>query len=279
MAELHQIVGAILRDISKARLSSDIYSRAISRIYEQDNLLRRFPSPRAEIQEVDIDLKFSIADVVLETTQNESKEATAAELFERASDEITGKFIETALNVIGQKPEWGEKAWVDNAKRWIASAPFRVSMRQDILRYLIDSYTSLVDYSGRLDQVAAFKGIVSTISKTFTQELSEMERSLRDRGDEKQMEGKPTDLAKYGSAILAQMDLKSKLTSLQEKLSKALITRGDCRVDVEVAADRLSKTPEVAISTLKIKAVVRNYVWTQMEVKPDGRVWRSLNPE
>jgi hypothetical protein len=35
----------------------------------------------------------------------------------------------------------------------------------------------------------------------------------------------------------------------------------------------------VAISTLKIKAVVRNYVWTQMEVKPDGRVWRSLNPE
>ena len=73
MADLQQIVGAILRDLAKARFSSDIYSRSIARYYENDLLLRRFSVPRADIEEVEVDLKFSIAEV----TASESERSAA----------------------------------------------------------------------------------------------------------------------------------------------------------------------------------------------------------
>jgi hypothetical protein len=152
-------------------------------------------------------------------------------------------------------------------------------MRQDILRYLIDNYGRLIDDAGRLDRDGALKGIASTILRTFNRELSGMERYLLDRGREEEMEGEPEDLDEYRKQILRQVDWKPRLNSLQEKITMVWTKRGDCRVDIEVAADRLAKAPEATISTIKIKAVLRNYVWTQMEVKPDGRVWRALTPE
>jgi hypothetical protein len=56
---LAHLVGAILKDISQARMGSDAYSRDISRYYEQDPLLRGFSVPRADIESVELDLKFA----------------------------------------------------------------------------------------------------------------------------------------------------------------------------------------------------------------------------
>jgi hypothetical protein len=59
MISLAHLVGAILKDISQARMGSDAYSRDISRYYEQDPLLRGFSVPRADIESVELDIKFA----------------------------------------------------------------------------------------------------------------------------------------------------------------------------------------------------------------------------
>ena len=98
MAELHHIIGSILRDISQARASSDIYSRNLSKYYEQDPLLRRFPAPRTDIDEIEVDLKFAISGLEVNPSQEENREAMAATIYVKYSDYIAQAFFDAILN-------------------------------------------------------------------------------------------------------------------------------------------------------------------------------------
>ncbi len=74
MPELHHILGSIFRDIAQSVFTSDMYSRDISRYYEQDPLLRHFPVPRTEVDELEVQLKFAIANIDLNPVQSVSRE-------------------------------------------------------------------------------------------------------------------------------------------------------------------------------------------------------------
>ena len=63
MAELKEVLGAILVDIAKARVASDICTRDVSLEYAKDPILSEFPVPRVEIKEASIELKFAINEV------------------------------------------------------------------------------------------------------------------------------------------------------------------------------------------------------------------------
>jgi hypothetical protein len=60
VAELNDVLGAILRDVAQARVISDLYSRNVSLEYRQDEVLSGFPVPRVEVTEASIDLKFAV---------------------------------------------------------------------------------------------------------------------------------------------------------------------------------------------------------------------------
>ena len=47
--------------------------------------------------------------------------------------------------------------------------------------------------------------------------------------------------------------------------------------EVDVTVDKLAETPDAAISTIKVKTNVRNYIWSKIE--HEGKTWRALNPE
>ena len=63
MAELNDVLGAILRDIAQARVTGDLFSRNASLDYQRDELLRSFPVPRVEIKEASIQLRFAVSAV------------------------------------------------------------------------------------------------------------------------------------------------------------------------------------------------------------------------
>src|SRR5512139_2477094 len=94
MAELHHILGSLFSDIAQSVFTSDLYSRDISRYYEQDGLLRHFPVPRTEISELEVELKFAIAGVELNPTQSIGREANAATLFIDYSYNLSESFYD-----------------------------------------------------------------------------------------------------------------------------------------------------------------------------------------
>lgn len=60
MADLREVVGAILRDITEARAQADAASRDMALMYAKDPILRAFTIPRTEIRDLKLDLKIAV---------------------------------------------------------------------------------------------------------------------------------------------------------------------------------------------------------------------------
>lgn len=60
MADLREVVGAILRDITEARAQADLASRDTALMYAKDPILRSFTIPRTEIRDLKLDLKIAV---------------------------------------------------------------------------------------------------------------------------------------------------------------------------------------------------------------------------
>ncbi|MEZ4294585.1 MAG: hypothetical protein R3B70_06390 [Polyangiaceae bacterium] len=64
MVRISDIIGALMRGITTARIQSDIHSAAAAQAYLNDEQLRQYPVPRTEIRQADVSLKVSILDTV-----------------------------------------------------------------------------------------------------------------------------------------------------------------------------------------------------------------------
>jgi hypothetical protein len=63
MADLRDVVGAILRDVTEARGQADLAVRDLVSSYAKDPILRAFTIPRTEIRDLKIDLKVAVRSV------------------------------------------------------------------------------------------------------------------------------------------------------------------------------------------------------------------------
>lgn len=271
MADLAQFVNALLRDVAKARFGSDLYARDVARYYESDGLLRRFPVPRTEVSEVEFDVKFLVDALQLETTQHELTEATLATIFEPHTDRIAAAIIDAAMSRAGEEE-----------RRRLGSAPARIDLRQAVLKWLTEHWGRPLDATAKPDVAGAVEALRSEAKKFVQDELrpKEKERAAAEA---------------LADAVAKEVRLEPLLGALRDELERARAHRGDCRVEVVISGDRLQQAQAAAISTIRVKASVRNYVWTQVErhgetepaaeaggpEAPQGqaRVWRALNAE
>lgn len=105
MAQLSQIIGAILSDITRARAISDTYTRDLKPSYEQDPFLKFLSVPRTDIKEVTLELKFAIIKGENETSSTaklpEAKVIIyAASHYEGASQELSeGSYDISSLTI------------------------------------------------------------------------------------------------------------------------------------------------------------------------------------
>lgn len=274
MPDLAQLVNALLRDVARARFASDLYARDVARYYEADGLLRRFPVPRPELAEVEFDLKFLVDGFQLEPTQHELAEATRATVLEPYADRITGTIVEAAEAQLGQEPV-ERQAWA----RSVTSASARIDLRQAVLKVLTDRF-------GR--STGAPPPDLERIGVALRATARAFVRGHLHPAEAQRAAAEALAESAAGAAHLAPI-----LLALQDELARAAADRGDCRVEVTVAGDRLAQAAAGTISSVRVKAAIRNYVWTQVEAPADAApthedgkpseparpVWRALNAE
>jgi hypothetical protein len=269
MPDLSHIIGAILRDIAQARFAADVHSRDISRYYEQDALLRRFPIPRADIGEVEIALKFAIGTVSADPARLEGIETALGPILSRFSSGLASKFFDSLFAVLN--PEQADQAiptegaLPEPTRQRLHRAGSRIYLQQDLLLSLEQMREGMV-WRGRLDD-AALEGLRGVLAKTMAFLFEESELA-------------PERLVGLREAVVGRMDLGAEFRALQEKIQAAQAAgeRGGYRVDVHVDGATLQQTAESAISSLTLKVEMRNYLWSQVDER-DGRVWRALSAE
>ena len=261
MADLHQIFGAILRDLAKARFSSDLYSRSVARYYEADDLLRKFPVPRADIDEVEIDLKFSISDVSSSEVNHESREANSAILFERTVERL----VSTFLNVAYDREREDDK--VRDARTKYVSKGFgskfvRIECRINALRYFIESYRDLIDDAGNFD----IKQALGDLERPFRWALEQYAFDEYRPNGEPRQEMKSTLREVVTQPAVEDPQIRAAVESLAEPLKGIWAHNSDSRLDILVEGSQLAQLTEGAISSVKIKGVVKNMIWNEVVV-------------
>jgi hypothetical protein len=262
MPELHQILGSLFADIAQSVFTSDLYSRDISRYYEQDGLLRHFPVPRTEISELDLDLKFAISQIELNPAQGIEREANAASIFLDLSYDLSECFYEEMHDILVDLRKKGRIISEDMLTQ-ASSTVQPIYMRQDLLRFFQREHGSLFE-EGVFQLDKAREEILEILQKhadfLFGEELTGKDK--KDTFDR----------------LTKAIKLESRLKALAEPLRAAWNRAGDFRMDVEITAEKLGELNSEQLSSVHVRTHVRNYKWSQVE-HPGSRPWWTLNPE
>jgi hypothetical protein len=272
MPELYEVVGAILRDVAQARFMSDLYSRHISQVYEEDSLLRRFPVPRAEVQSVEFEFKFIITEVVPDEKRKANRSALLSQIYEKYSTLI----VRTALTELksqakslkekeGQKLTDDQQTTLNKFEEAYLSDEYRNSLTSGLYQYFKDNSAQLVDDGNlKVDEVEA------RIEK-FAEDLAAASPPLQTVMDRFASVWKPA----Y-DAMLAKV--KGSLDTMKAEIAEAYKQPGDFKIQVEVTPDQLKDKP--ALSSIKVVSSIKNYTWSKVDVDPrDLHNIRTLNPE
>ena len=107
--ELSQLVGAIIRDVAKARVQADQYSHLLSEKYKEkeDNgeQLVSFPVPRAEISDVEVKFKFAVSEIKEAPDSTETKIFFFNKVLEKHTNLLTNEYFSVAQKILILSPK------------------------------------------------------------------------------------------------------------------------------------------------------------------------------
>ena len=275
LSQLHHIVGAILRDIVQARVTSDIYSRDISKYYEKDSLLRLFPIPRSEIREVNIDLKFAIKNVEVDEHRKEDREARSEGAIEQYSESIALMVLEQFRKNVDTPLRDALNVTADDLTNW------RKALQNSFNRYLIRNVDSLIDETALKTSPTKSNGSQeSQSSETSIFDIKEAQRELTTiLSDNSTTQDHLSQLSNaIQNSILSGIDqqMGPLLKKMDAELTKIYRSSQEYKIETAVTTDQLTALPPESISSIKITTGLRNYVWSQVEESEEEPVRRLI---
>ena len=254
MAQLDQILGAVLTGIVRARADADKYSAKMAREYlaGDDPILSGFPVPRATIGAVKIDLRFAIQSTVRSVRFDETGVGVA-------SGALATRVIQLMVQVFrDQKDAAAAAATPAGAVPWgqlITSATDRAvidTTTHDISQFLFGALGGGV--SGKLGQYIDASGNLTNKDNLVMELVDQLDTSLLKR----------TELAAAGDTVLLQIksQIPGAISSLVARLQDGITTD----LNVIIATEALKSVPAESIMTLGFELSIQDYQWRQEQL-------------
>jgi hypothetical protein len=257
MAELKDVLGAVLKDMAHARVISDQFSSEISREYLKDPLLGIFPVPRAEIREASINVKFAVNAVVSRPVDLTGVARTLA------TRHSAGLAATVFRDFIRKHPQAEEILKVIEAK----GLDLENRLRAAAARAILEDPQALE--AARRGEPGSLAKRISTEVSAALLEDADLKRLLASRGFRVgTIRGTVQEMA--GAAASRFGDELAAAAAAAEK--QALL------IDVGVTRKELADTPEPLISQISLVAQIRNYEWVEVG-EEDGKPRKRLQPE
>jgi hypothetical protein len=265
--QLYQVLGAALRDVAQARFMSDLYSRQISYKYEQDPLLRRFPVPRVDLDEVEISLQFAISQVAVDPARHTSRNSAGASLFAQYSIAIVRDVL-TLLRSWLPKTKSPPPADSPDFDSRLCSDETLQRLNGRLLQYFDESTDDILNESGALKEDAVVDAL--TTSPATAVLLQPEVSPVKDRFTDND----------WGVILTAtHTGFEERVKQLAKEIAGLRNKYPDFKLVVEVDAATLQNVPR-PLSTIRIKSSVKNYTWAKVDVdSSDLRHIRTLTPE
>lgn len=255
MVRVSDIVGALMRGVTAARIQSDIYSGQASQAYLTDEVLRSYPVPRAEIRQADVSLKVSIVDTVQKNLD------TAAIALQSVVAGLPDYVAQVTALAVRPRPDAPPGSEVPLSQALGAAA----AAAAEQIRGALEAHLNA--------NFAAIWPELSSNPKKFgsgawkTQTLSAVAAAVAAAGSTAVVSG--ADFAKAVTAA-ATAWAAAAASAAQLAIDVALSTFFD--LDLAVKKDQILTLPSHAMSEFKLTFVIENYEWTTVKDKQGNTI-------
>jgi hypothetical protein len=255
MVRISDIIGALLRGITMARIQADIFSNQASLQYLQSESLKVYPVPRSEIRQADINMKMSI----LETVQR--------------NVDVNTITLDTLVEAL---PAYVEQI-LDIQVKPTSNAPD--SQLQPLRNYLgAQLAAATADLIAQLDA-----WLVQNIATVYTELTGSPSKwgsmTWRDR-TLTVVQGVMTarQITVHVSGTIFSKAVQSRSTPWAESMATAvrfavdMATSAFFDLDIALKKDQILMLPEHVMSELRLSIVVENYEWTTIKDKQGNTI-------
>lgn len=257
MVRISDIVSALLRGVTMARIQSDVFSNQASLQYLQSESLKNYPVPRAEIRQADINMKMS----VLETVQR------SVDIHSIAQDALTDGL-----------PEYVAKLLAIKVKPTV-NAPD--SQLQPLSSYLGANAAAITEEIRASLEAAIIQNIAAYYDELMAMPKKFGGTTWRDRSIttlQAVMTARQITVYLAGTAFTkaAQTESVAYADAMQPAVALAvdLATTAFFDLDLAVKKDQILMLPEQVMSELRLTVVIENYEWTTVKDKQGNTINR-----
>lgn len=251
MAQLHSIIGSILRDIISAQHEANLYSYSLSEAYGKEGKVRDFQLPSVAISDMELELKYGVL----------SSEAKAEEYNIRY-----GKLRQFMHELCKNCSKIAIRTGTEQLLRRNASKEISLSREyRSFFENLSEdekSYNELMTYQTRA-MVSSFAGVLYEIIDSETGTLKKdaiLDRLMSvvnkkmlydaDMSEVFEVEGGNQQRTEIADCIRKALGSFIEVEIKDENFKR---TKSFPQLDVAVTSDELSKMPEEAIHSFKLK--------------------------
>ncbi|HLP27613.1 MAG TPA: hypothetical protein VK147_03160 [Candidatus Didemnitutus sp.] len=271
MADLRDVVGAILRDVTEARGQADLAVRDLVSSYAKDPILRAFTIPRTEIRDLKIDLKVAVRSVDDSPDDRARKEQRVRDVVRSSIASLPFPLdpkIEQSIfkmGLLSTTPESIEKElsvaarsealrFAESAKMEVYKDLIVVEERKDIEVRLVAFSTDIQLTPRKFTTLRDARAHVDTISKLRAgQTLTPQQTKLA----EARMKDERMQIQNRASTEFL-LSIKQISEALAAKLAAIAAQPSEKRMVIDVVAEDLKDIPQHMISTVTISLDVNN---------------------
>ncbi len=258
MAQLNSVIGSILRDIISAQHEANLYSLSLSESYGKDGKFKDFQLPGVFISDMELDLKYGVISANENQEQfnlklNKFRKFIRA-LCDEASKIAISSVVSTILDSDINREE--EKVFFHRLKK-------EDELAKDFRKYLFQNMRNV--FAGSLHEAVDSKyGTVNV--EVVSQRLTDVviRKFLNDSDLLDLFEGKEGQALKHQ----AEENVRVAIDGLVRKSAEGnnfKRVKVFPQLDVAVTADELSKMPEEAVHSFKIKFSPTTCTITEVE--------------
>lgn len=256
MVRVADIIGALLRGLTTARIQSDVFSSQASQEYLANEGLRNYPVPRAEIRQADVTMRMA----VLETVQREIDDLGILEL--HLVDALPGYVQELLAIVVASSTN---PALVQPLSQHLGAqqAQYVAAVVAALEAWLVANLP-LVN--------TELMGSPKTFgSKTWrNQTITAMQSAATSLAVPVTLSG-----ANFTKAVQAISTPFAERMQAEVQLELDLAASAFFDLDLAVKKDQILTLPEHVISEIKLQVVMDNYEWASV-TNAQGQVINRL---
>lgn len=255
MVRISDIVGALLRGITMARIQADIFSNQASLQYLQSESLKNYPVPRSEIRQADINMKMSI----LETVQRNVDVNTIAQdtLFEGLP-----AYVEKILDIQVKPASNAPDSTLQPLRNYFgdqltaATADIIAQLEAWLSQNVATVYTELTGSPSKWGSMAWRDRTITVVQAVVTARQITVHVSG----------------TTFTKAVQAQSTPWAESMAAAVTFAVDMATSAFFDLDIALKKDQILMLPEHVMSELRLSIVVENYEWTTVRDKQGNTI-------